>query len=68
MRTASSSAPEGTIVLESSERGWPLHFSEKDLYQPNGARWTFIPFSRSIASTVRSIFFPASGEDSEEDR
>ena len=54
---APSSAPEGTIVFESSESGWPLHRSENDLYQPNGARFTvYAPRSlRPISIRVRTL-------------
>ena len=44
------------IVLESSERGCPLHFIVKDLYQPKGARLT----SKDAAFSISSSFFSTS--------
>src|SRR5665647_414553 len=52
----------GTIVFESSERGWPLQEILKDLYQPKGARLTKNPSCSRPVLRALSVATAVSGD------
>ena len=46
----------GTISLDNSDRGWPLHESLNALYQPNGERLTAKSLLSSFSKSINISF------------